>query len=213
MRAVARIGVAIALGMICFGVAGLAGGAIPVNAGWREPAEGVEIFVESNGIHTGIVVPKAAAGVDWRGLARGEHLADPRYAGHGHLAIGWGERNFYLATPTWWDVRPATVLAAAVGSDDTLLHVEHVARPVAGPDVRRVLLRPEEYRRLTAFIRGYMAVGAPVKGYGAYDVFYPSNRRYSAVDDCNAWTGEALAAAGVRVGAWTPFPGTVLWWF
>jgi len=213
MTAVARAMLAIAAIVIGFGTAGLVGGAIPVNAGWREPAGGVEIFVESNGVHTGIVVPKVAAGIDWRDLARPEHLADPRYAGYDHLSFGWGERTFYLETPTWWDVRPATVLAAAVGSDDTLLHVEHVARPVPAPDVRRVVLRPAEYRRLAAFIRAHAASGRPVPGYGAHDAFYPSNERYSAVDDCNAWTGEALAAAGVRVGAWTPFPATVLWWF
>nr|WP_093333204.1 TIGR02117 family protein [Sphingomonas rubra] len=208
------VGWAIVLAVICFGTAGLVGGAVPVNAGWREPADGIEIFVESNGVHTGIVVPKVAAGVDWRPLARPEHLADPRYAGYDHLSFGWGERAFYLETPTWWDVRPTTVLAGAIGSRNTLVHVDHVPRPAEEPAVRRVVLRPAEYRRLAAYIRAFVVPGGRVhRGYGPYDAFYESNGRYSAVRDCNAWTGEALAAAGVRVGAWTPFPNTVLWWF
>jgi hypothetical protein len=49
--------------LLLYIAAGLIGGAVPVNAGWRPPAQGVRIFVESNGVHTGIVVPKVAAGI------------------------------------------------------------------------------------------------------------------------------------------------------
>jgi uncharacterized protein (TIGR02117 family) len=177
------------------------------------PAAGVTIFVESNGIHTGIVVPKLAAGIDWRPLARAEHLADPRYAGHDHLSFGWGERAFYLETPTWADVRPSTILHAAIGSDRTLVHIDHLPRPDVGPQVKAVVLRPEEYRRLAAFIAGSIAPGGErARGYHGYDVFYEGRGRYTAITTCNAWTGAALRAAGVRMGRWTPFPATVLQW-
>lgn len=195
-------------------LAGLIGGAVPANGDWRPPAQGVTIFVESNGVHTGLVVPKVAAGIDWRRLARPEHLADPRYAGWDHLSFGWGERTFYLETPTWSQVKLRTILGAAIGSERTLVHVDHVPRPGSDPDVRRIVLRPEEYRRLARFIADSVAPGAAhLRGYGAYDAFYESNGRYSALRTCNAWTGAALAQAGVRVGAWTPFPLTVMWWF
>ena len=49
-------------------------------------------------------------------------------------------------------------------------------------------------------------------GYDVYDAFYEANGRYSATHTCNSWTGNALAAAGVRMGWWTPFPWTVTWW-
>jgi uncharacterized protein (TIGR02117 family) len=212
-KLVARTALALAALLAGYGIAGLIGGAIPANAGWRAPAAGVVVFVESNGIHTGIVVPKVAAGIDWRGTFPARDLADPRYGAYDHLAIGWGDRHFYLETPTWGDVRPATVLAAAVGSRRTLVHVEHVPSPAEAPEVRRIVLRPDEYRRLAAYIRGLVASGDDhVRGYAGYDAFYASTGRYSAVETCNAWTGDALRAAGVRVGAWTPFPNTVLWW-
>lgn len=212
-KAVARAALALAAAVLGFAAAGLVGGAIPVNAAWRKPAEGVEIFVESNGVHTGIVVPKLAAGIDWRPLARPRHLADPRYARYDHLSFGWGERTFYLQTPTWWDVKPATVIAAAFGSRDTLIHVDHVPRPSPSSSVRRIVLRPAEYRRLAAYIAGSVVPGGEVvRGYGPYDAFYEARGRYSAINDCNAWTGAALARAGVRTGAWTPFPVTVMWW-
>lgn len=197
-----------------YGLAGLIGGAVPSNADWREPADGIEIWVESNGVHTGFVVPKVAAGVDWRGRLRGEHLRDPRYARHRYAAFGWGERDFYVKTPTWWDLSPRTVAAAATGSDRVLLHVDHLARPGEDARSRRVVLRPAEYRRLAAFIEASFAPGGrALRGYGAYDVFYEARGHYSGIATCNAWTGDALRRAGVRVGAWTPFPVTVMWWF
>ena len=215
LQAARRIALALALLLGCYALAGLVGGALPTNARWRPPAEGVTIFVESNGVHTGIVVPKVAAGVDWREVFPAADLADPRYGAWDHLAIGWGEKAFYLGTPAWSDVKPATVLAAAFGSDETLVHVDHVPAPT-GPsgDERRVVLRPEEYRRLAAYIRATLVPGGHrYRGYDAYDAFYEARGRYSALHTCNAWTGDALRQAGVRVGAWTPFPITVLGWF
>ncbi|WP_346731934.1 TIGR02117 family protein [Sphingomonas sp. GC_Shp_2] len=209
----ALLGAAMAA-LLGYAAAGLISGAIPTHAGWRPPVAGVPVYLESNGIHVGIVVPKRAAGVDWRPIARPGGLRDPRYAAYDHLAIGWGERGFYLGTPTWSDIRPATIATAAIGSDATLVHLEHVPTPVPGGDVRRILLRPEEYRRLAAFVRAsIVAGGRHDPGYGDYDVFVQARGHYDAVHTCNAWVGEALRAAGVRVGAWTPFPVTLLGWF
>lgn len=200
--------------VVVYALAGMIGGVLPTNRHWTPPQQGVTIWVESNGVHTGIVMPKVAAGVDWRGLARPEHLADPRYGRYDHVSFGWGERAFYLETPTWADVKARTVLAAAIGSSRTLVHVDHLPRPRAGADVRQVVLRPDEYRRLAGHIAAYVVPGgARFRGYGGRDAFYESTGRYSAIATCNAWTGRALREAGVRVGAWTPFPGGVLRWF
>lgn len=210
---VARVTTALALIVLAYAAAGLVGGSLPVNAGWRAPADGVTIWIQSNGVHTGLVMPKVAAGVDWRRVAPAQDLGDPRYGAYGFVAIGWGERDFYLDTPTWTDLRPATIVAAAIGSDRTLLHVEHVPRPVVGPDVRRVVLRPQEYRRLAAFVAASLASRRYWPGYAGNDVFYEARGRYSAAWTCNNWTGAALRAAGVRIGRWTPFPVTVMGWF
>lgn len=205
---------ALVLLILGYGAAGMVGGAIPTNAAWRPPARGVRVFVESNGVHVGLIVPKVAAGIDWRGFAPARDLTDPRYGGFDHLAIGWGEQAFFLGTPTWADARPWPILHAAIGSDATLLHVEHIPVPRPSADVRAITLRPEEYRHLAAFIRASLVPGgARHAGYDRYDVFYEARGRYDAVHTCNAWVGRALRYAGVRVGWWTPFPVTVLGWF
>lgn len=201
---------ALAALLFAYAVAGTIGGLVPRNAGWREPARGITVRVEDSGVHTTLVLPRRAAGVDWGEDFPPTDLADPRMAAHGYVAISWGERGFFLKTPTWWDVRPGTVLRAALGSGATLLHVEHV--PEAAEGARAVRLRPAEYRRLAAFIRRVRAGGGALPGYGANDAFYPARGRDDARRTCNAWTGDALAAAGVRTGWWTPFGYTVTWW-
>ncbi|MEG3163082.1 TIGR02117 family protein [Sphingomonas sp. PB2P19] len=205
---------AVLLLVLGYAVAGAIGGAIPTNRAWRPAARGVRIFVESNGVHTGIVMPKSAAGVDWRRFAPAGDLADPRYGRFDHVAIGWGDKAFFLETKTWADVKPRTVLGAAIGSADTLMHVEHVPAPTVGDDVRAVVLSEAAYRRLAAYIAASFGPGgARYPGYAGYDVFYDARGRYDAVHTCNAWSGDALRYAGVRVGAWTPFPGAVMAWF
>lgn len=207
------IGAATLLGLAWLAAA-FTGGALPANTGWRAPARGVTIYVESNPIHTGLVMPKVAAGVDWRRWARPEDLADPRYARFDHVAIGWGQKDFYLGTPTWREVKPRVILAALIGSDATLMHVEHLPRPAPGPDERSVTLTPEQYRRLAAFIiASFRPGGRRYPGYGAGDAFYDARGHYDAFRTCNSWTGDALRRAGVRVGRWTPLPATVAGWF
>lgn len=193
------------------------GGAIPANPGWTEPREGVRIYVADNGIHTDLILPVTAQGIDWRDLVQPGDLRDPRHASFSHLAFGWGDRVFYLETPDWSAIRPETALKALFGSDGTVLHVAHMPEPRPGPKLRAVTLRPDEYRRLAAFVRATFATGAegraaPIPGYGAADVFYPARGRYSAISSCNEWTGRALRTAGVRTGAWTPLAFSVMFW-
>jgi len=214
LRRLSAIGQALLLVCAFYVAAGLAGGAIPANRDWRPPERGVRILVESNGIHTGLVMPAQAAGVDWHRDFPAGDIADPRYAGLGWVAVGWGDRAFYVETPRWSDVRPLTVLRAAAGSPRTVLHVEHLGEPPVGDDDRAIVLTPDQYRRLAAFIRASIGPdGRVAPGYGPSDIFYDARGRYSAVATCNEWTGRALRAAGVRVGIWTPFPVDVMGWF
>lgn len=217
LRAVAwTIGLIAAL-VALYGAAALAGSLLPANAGWTPPRQGVQIYVYSNGIHTGIAVPTVNGVADWRGLARARDLADPRYAGN-YLLFGWGERNFYLDTPTWSDFNAWTGLRAIFGGGPTLLHIDHLTDPKAAPDMRPIILSGAQYARLSREIRGYFALDAhgrsrPIRGYGPADMFYEARGRYGPVETCNEWTGSRLRDAGVRVGRWTPFSYSVMRWF
>lgn len=195
--------------------AGAVGGAIPRNPGWTEPDDGITIFVASNGVHSGVLLPAVTPDMDWRRIVSPAHLPDPRSAGN-WLWFGWGDRDFYMNTPQWRDVSPRTVLRAAIGSGATLVHVDHLAQPF--DDARPVRLSRAQYRKLVAGLRDSFQLtpdgtATPIRGYGPWDVFYAGRGRYNALNTCNSWTGRLLADAGVRIGAWTPFSATVMQWF
>lgn len=197
--------------------AGALGSAIPANANWDEAEEGVTIFVRTNGVHTWLMVPAVTEEADWLSLADPRHISDPRYAGD-YVAFGYGNRDFYLNTPTWADLSAATALAAAFGRGPALVHVDHVWNPKADEYQQPLTLSRAEYRRLAAHIRQSFVLdrsGKPIpllgRGYGPSDVFYEGRGNYNMARTCNEWTGEGLRAAGIRMGVWTPFADSVMW--
>jgi uncharacterized protein (TIGR02117 family) len=199
-------------------VAALLLGLIPANAGWQEPKEGVRIFVRTNGLHTWIVVPMVEPEMDWRPLLPGADLKDPRWGNGDSVAIGYGNRQVYLETPTWADLKLRDALSAVVGWGPALVHADHDHRPKPDATQRPIMLTHPQYARLAAFIRTSFRYGPngrpiPVKGrgYGPADAFYEATGRYSALRTCNEWTGEALRRAGVRTGLWTPVSQSVMW--
>src|SRR3546814_5684486 len=54
------------------------GGPLTANADWREPDDGVTLFLRTHGVHTWIMVPTVPAQVDWRPLAPARHLKEDR---------------------------------------------------------------------------------------------------------------------------------------
>lgn len=194
-------------------------GAVPANVAFRQAGpEGVTIYIRSNGVHTWIVMPKTNDDMDWRPYANPAHLRDPRWGAADHVAIGFGNRDFYLNTPTWADLRFSTAAYALFGSGPTLLHVEHVDAPQPELDQRPIRISHGQYRRLAEYIQRRFAMDEggrprPVlgRGYADNDMFYEANGGYSFVMTCNEWTGRALRYAGVRMGLWTPMEQSVMW--
>jgi len=217
LRGIRRGVSTLCLVLLAYVLAGIGGSLIPSNADWQEPETGITIYVHDNGVHTGLVLPRSNPIADWGDLVRPEHLADRRYASD-HLLFGWGDRTFYLETPTWGDLRPSTAFAALFGSEGSLVHVDHIAAPQATADLRAIRVTPDQYQQIAEAIRAQFALDGvgrsqPVTGYSRADVFYEAHGRYNALKTCNEWVGSVLRRAGVRVGVWTPFNFGVMRWF
>ena len=214
------VGVSIFLApLLLYLAAALASGLIADNAKWVEAERGIPVFVRTNGVHTWIVVPAVTREMDWRPYAPLAHIKAPWFKGN-YIAFGFGNREFYLNTPTWSDLSIPTAIGAAFGGGPSLVHADHDRNPVADEWQRRIVLRPEEYRRLSRFIaasfrRDGQGHTVPLlgRGYSWSDVFYEANGRYDLRRTCNEWTGEALREAGVKVGNWTPFAQSIMWRF
>jgi uncharacterized protein (TIGR02117 family) len=196
-------------------VAAWIGSSIPRNGDWREPAEGgVLIAVETNGVHTALVLPLTNAAKDWR---EDFPLADVQRPDrpYTHVSISWGEREVFLDTPTWWDLSPLTVLKILTVGGDGLEHVAFYVRPQASEALRPFRISDSQYRKLVSAIEAHLPRHRPMvkhKGYGASDVFYDVGGLYTVVNTCNQWTSNRLADAGVLTGRWTPLQAGVMKW-
>jgi uncharacterized protein (TIGR02117 family) len=195
-------------------LAGWIGSSIPRNADWRETPGGVEIMVETNGVHTAIVMPLVTAQKDWRQDFPASDIAAPDRP-YSHVAVSWGEREVFLNTPTWSDLSPLTALRIVTNGGEGLLHVAHYVRPAPDQTIRPLRIGEADYARLVRRIETRMAKREGRRrypGYGRDDVFYDAPGVYTPINTCNQWTGDVLAGAGIRTGWWTPFAGSVMKW-
>ncbi|SIN86573.1 conserved hypothetical protein [Parasphingorhabdus marina DSM 22363] len=208
----------LAFAVAAFLLASLAGSIIPVNQGWKSPERGIQLFIETNGVHTGLILPLQSDVHDWTGLIRPEHLEDPALYGS-HVLIGWGHEGVYRNTMRWRDLRAEDAASAIFGSSEVLLHVYHLKYPQAYPQYRRSFeVTEDEYRRIVSAIESRFVLDSrgrsqPSAGYGKDDLFYEARGHYTAFYTCNNWTSDVLRQAGIRTGIWTPFQGGVMRWF
>lgn len=195
-------------------LAALIGALVTVNSDWREPDDGITIYLADNGVHADLILPANMRGLDWRPLLPRSDFADVP-ADAGWIAFGAGERRVYLDTPTWGDITPRTLWAAATGGE-RVMHVEWTRDPRYA--ARAIRLTPEQYRRLWAAIRADFVLdnaGKPIRidhpGYGPRDAFYQGFGRASAIDTCNQWVASRLRLAGVKAPVWSPFAEGLTW--
>lgn len=186
----------------------------PANTGPVQQPSAIEAWVLSNGVHTDLVLPIRSAAVDWRQLFP---LTDFRAvpADAEFVAIGWGDREFYLHTPTWADLTAARAFGALRGGNRALLHVSYLQRAQLRRGAYRLPLSAAQYARLVDHVRAALPSGraTPIAGahYDGQDAFYEAEGGYNLFETCNTWTGRGLRQAGVTMSRWTPFDFNVTW--
>ncbi|MCS6852792.1 MAG: TIGR02117 family protein [Gemmataceae bacterium] len=212
----AVIGVVLAPGIVYFLIALV--GLIPVNNDFSPTPNGIEIIVTSDILHAELVLPIRNEVVDWTEYFPASDFAGD-VSGATHVAVSWGDREFYLSTPTWADTRADTVLRALFWPTVSCAHVSLWFDYTLPPRSRKTTLSSEQYRRLVRHVLGTLQLdesGRPRRivgaAYGPADAFYEAHGYYHACNTCNSWVGRGLKAAGVRIGWFTPLPGSVLWY-
>ena len=209
-----RLALALAAIPLTYLLAALIGSLVPVNRNWTEPDESVTIYIANNGLHSDIVMPAKAAGLDWTPFVPKNDFAAPD-ARAAYVAFGSGEEKVYLETPRWQDIKPGTIWSALAGGK-RVMHVEWVSNPDYMD--RAIRLRPEEYRRLWAAVRSDFQrneAGRPKRidhpGYGRSDAFYRAIGKFNGLKTCNTWAASRLRLAGVKTSLWPPFVQGLTW--
>ncbi|MVN77171.1 TIGR02117 family protein [Hymenobacter sp. HMF4947] len=191
---------------------------IPVAKKPSNEAETIPFFVYSNGVHTDLVMPVKTSLIDWSQQVRyANTLAND--ASLPYVGIGWGDKGFYLDTPTWADLKASTAFKAGFWLSSSAMHATFYAeselRP--GPECVALHLSPAEYARLIAYIQASFRHDAagnveliPGHSYARTDAFYEAHRVYSVFYTCNTWANNALKISGQKACLWTPFDTGIL---
>ncbi len=203
---------------LCFaGVAWVLGNT-PVNSSFRHAGaeDGIDILVIDNGIHIDLVIPIDEPKFRWLDrFQKTDFVAfDERYR---YAIFGWGNRQFYMETETWNDLKIANVLYAFAGMGETVVHVDLVGDLTWFKDSsRKIRLSPAQFERLSEFLMasfktdaGGALIPIPKRHYRNTDAFYEGTGHYHLFRTCNVWAGAGLKKAGVRVGYWTLTPALV----
>lgn len=172
----------------------------------------VTIYIKTNGVHTDIVVPVKNEQKDWSKDVKFEHTIskDTTYR---YLGMGWGDKGFYLETPTWADLKASVAFKAATGLSTTATHATYYNSMTEDETCKKILISQEQYGRLIAYIdksfqkdqNGQNIYIKTNANYGRDDAFYEADGSYSMLHTCNTWTNKALKSCGQKCCFWTPF--------
>lgn len=187
---------------------------IPVSG--SDASNGIKIFIKSNGVHTDICLPVNTIHTNWKEFIPVEDF--PNVQKHEYVSFGWGDKGFFLDTPTWDDLTFTTFFNAAFLPSETAMHVQYLEnQPVLTTDCKQKFISSENYKALIDYIKTSFRLNSenqvdliPERGYWSNDNFYEANGSYHLFNTCNAWTNGALKVAGVRTAVLALFQDGIM---
>lgn len=181
----------------------------------RDPnaVRNVAIYLISNGVHTDIAMPMTHRVFDWRQLNPPHDTPIKPQAQPQYIAIGWGDRDFYINTPTWADLTFSTAFYAITGLGQSAIRVSHHFQEMKeNENIVKIMISEHEYRQLVQQIQSHFkrhengTVQRIRHNSGNNnETFYESHGRYHLFQTCNTWTNTQLKASGLPAVKWTPF--------
>lgn len=184
----------------------------------RKPASDFTIYLLSNGVHVDIVVPVKTSVIDWSTLVKYENTTGNDTTAQ-WVGMGWGDKGFYLQTPTWDDLTFGVAFRAVTGLSTSAMHTTFYKRMVESEKCIRIQITSVEYQKLCDFIiagfeksdSGDVIHIKTDANYGTNDAFYEAMGSYHLFSTCNTWTNKALKTAGLKTCLWTPFESGLLY--
>lgn len=182
---------------------------ISTNPNNAKTGELYEIYASSNGVHSDVIIPIELLKDSFNGNGI-DYKTNPKY-----LAFGWGDKGFYLNTPTWGDLTFSTAVNAVFLKSPTAMHVTEYAN--IGSDWKKVKIDKSQLMALIYFVQNSFELNSYNEfikitsySYGSNDIFYEAKGSYSCIRTCNTWTNEAMKKANIKTAIWTPFDWGVL---
>lgn len=176
----------------------------------------ITVYIKSNGVHTDLVIPVKSKKMDWSIVFPYANTKDKDTSSK-LLALGWGDKGFYLNTPTWDDLTFSTAYKAMFGLSTSALHTTYLDTIEVSSTCKKISMTQHEYDLLVCYIKRTISskkgssIFIPTNAvYGKKDAFYEANGSYHLFSTCNTWTNGALKHSNKKACFWTPFDTGIL---
>lgn len=167
------------------------------------------VWVVDHGWHAGIVIRREALQFSIPSIRK-------TFPEDIYLEVGWGDAEFYQAQ----QITPQLVAQAVLWPSSAVLHVAGFDKDprqyFPRSEVVCVNVSAEEYGDLVRFIGSSFARDGedrliPLKrGMVGHSRFYQARGLYHAFNNCNQWTAQALASAGIKVNTFFTLTSDIL---
>lgn len=171
--------------------------------------ENKPIFISTNSVHLDIIIPKE----DLKGDIDQALQIDEEVK---YVSFAWGDKAFYLETPTWNDLKPSTAARALLLNSESAMHITNYQRSYG--NWVELLICAEQLELLKSYIMDSFErdeAGGIIEiedsGYTAHDTFYEANGVYNCIQTCNTWVNKGLKEAKIETSIWSPFDKGVLY--
>ncbi|SFV59332.1 hypothetical protein MNB_SV-13-183 [hydrothermal vent metagenome] len=166
-----------------------------------------EIYILYNEMHSDIIIK-----IDTIDKLLKEHINKTIPYKKGYLAFGWGDKETYLNTPTWNDIKISTSLKALFINTPSVMHISFYRNINRFRNIKIVKLSKEAKKRLEkSILKSFdLEKNKVYTGYGENDFFYPSIYYYNMFNTCNTWIGDRLREANVSISYWTPLSYNII---
>ena len=177
-----------------------------------ETSNDVSIYILTNGVHTDLVLPIRNELKDWSKDILFENTVSKDSMAQ-WIALGWGDKGFYLYTPTWNDLTFGTAFRAAFGFSTSAMHTTFYSKMSESTMCKKIEISNEQYQRLITYIQNSFQLGKNGSfihiqtnaNYGKNDAFYEAIGSYTLFQTCNTWANNGLKSCGQKACLWTPF--------
>lgn len=168
-----------------------------------------EIYITTNGVHLDIIIP--SENIEYHLLTKMD-ISDNA----GFIGFGWGDKEFYIKTPYWSDLKFNIAFNALFLKSQSAMHITYYTSEYY--KWKKILICREQLVKLTNYIENsfktdeygqFIRLSFP--GYTDHDTFYEGKNSFSLFRTCNVWVSNGLKEAGIKTSVWSPFDFGVLY--
>ncbi len=190
---------------------------ITVNSSSTSGPKPIEIYIISNGFHSDIVVPINSDIIDWSEIIKYEHTTS-NDSSYNFIAFGWGDKEFYLKTPLWSDLKFNVAFQALFLLNPSAIHATFFRDMFVSESSIKIPLSVQNYKKLIEYIKNSLKFDKDGKvlqiknlQYDDNDAFYEAKESFTLFYTCNTWVNDALKAANQKACLWTPFEAGIFY--